>query len=108
MEKTVTRFGEIEIEKQKLHSDKIPISIKKVLIKKILVSNKVSSCKKGFKYFIGYKDAKKIRPLSIFLPKMSAYRRGFNETKYIMKFGKNLKIVSKKNLIVNLFTMKNI
>ena len=39
---------------------------------------------------------------------MSAYRRGFNETKYIMKFGKNLKIVSKKNLIVNLFTMKNI
>ena len=39
---------------------------------------------------------------------MSAYRRDFNETKYIMKFGKNLKIVSKKNLIVNLFTMKNI
>ena len=30
----------------------------------------VSFGKKGFKYFIGYKDAK-IRPLCIFLPKMS-------------------------------------
>ena len=39
--------------------------------------------KKGFKYFIGYKDAKKLRPLRIFLPKMSAYRRDFDETKYI-------------------------
>ena len=29
-------------------------------INKIVVSNKVSFCKKGFKYFIGYKDAKKL------------------------------------------------
>ena len=47
-------------------------------------------------------------------PKMSAYRRDSDETKYIsffikddgllkniMKFGKRLKIVSKKNLIVS-------
>ena len=34
-----------------------------------------------FKCFIGYKDAKKIRPLCIFLPKMNAYRRGFDRTK---------------------------
>ena len=51
---------------------------------------------------------------------MSAYRRDFDETKYIsffmkydelleknvMKFGKKLKIASKKNLKLNLFTMK--
>ena len=37
--------------------------------------------KKGFKFFIGYKDAKKIRPLCIPLPKMSAYRKDFDETK---------------------------
>ena len=37
--------------------------------------------KKGFKFFIGYKDAKKIRPLCILLPKMSAYRKDFDETK---------------------------
>ena len=37
--------------------------------------------KKGFKFFIGYKDAKKIRPLCILLPKTSAYRKDFDETK---------------------------
>ena len=47
------------------------------------MSNKVSFSKKGFKYFIGYKDAKKIKPLCIFLPKMSPYRKDFNETEYI-------------------------
>ena len=39
--------------------------------------------KKGLKYFIGYKDAKRIRPLCIFSLKMSAYRRDFSETNYI-------------------------
>ena len=33
------------------------------------------------KYFIGYKDAKKIRPLWIFLPKKSVYRRDIDKTK---------------------------
>ena len=48
---------------------------------KIVASNKMSFGKNGFEYFIGYKDAKKIRPLCIFLPKMNAYRRGFDRTK---------------------------
>ena len=30
---------------------------------KIVISNKVFFGKKGFKYFFGYKDAKKVRPL---------------------------------------------
>ena len=47
-----------------------------------VASNKVSFGKKGFRYSIGYKDAN-IRLLCIFLPKMSAYRRGFDETKYM-------------------------
>ena len=77
-------------------------------IKKIEVSNYFSG-KKSFKHFIGYKDVKKIIPLCIF--KMCAYRRDFDETKYmslLTKFWKNIKIVSKKNLIVNQYTMKNI
>ena len=53
------------------------------IINKILVSNEVSFGKKGFKYFISYKDAKKIRPVCIFLIKVSAYRRYFDETKYV-------------------------
>ena len=32
--------------------------LKKIDINKIVVSNKVSFGKKGFKYFMGYKDAK--------------------------------------------------
>ena len=53
---------------------------------------------------------------------MSTYRKYFDETKYksflikndelleknTTKFGKKLKLVTKKNLIVNQYTMKNI
>ena len=52
-------------------------------INKIGVSNKVSFDKKEFKYFFGYKEAKKIRPLWIFPPKMSANRKDFDESTYM-------------------------
>ena len=65
MEKTTIKFRDIEIKKQKYYRYKRPISIKDIDINKIVASNKVSFGKKGFKYFIGYKDAK-IRPLSLF------------------------------------------
>ena len=83
-------------------------------INKRFVSDKVSFGKKGFKYFIGYKDSKKIRPLCIFVPKISAYRKDFDDTRYISflvkdnellkkynKIWKKLKNSVKKNLIVN-------
>ena len=66
------KFGDIEIKKQKFHQHKRPISIKNIDVNEKVVSNKVSFGKKGFKYFIAYKHAKKIRPLCIYLPKMSA------------------------------------
>ena len=53
MEKVI-KFGDIELYKQRFHQHKEPISIK------IVVSNKVSFGKKGFKYFIGYKNVKKL------------------------------------------------
>ena len=53
MEKTVIKFGDIEIQKQKFHQHKGLISIKNIDIDKILVSNKVPFGKKGFRYFIG-------------------------------------------------------
>ena len=46
----------------------------------------VSFGKKNFKYLIGYKDANKNRSFCISLPKMSSYRRDFDETKYIYIF----------------------
>ena len=83
MEKTITKFGNIEIKKQKFHQYKRPTLIKNIDINKIVVSNEVSFDKKGFKYFIGRKDSKKVRPLCIFLPKMSAYRKDFSKIKYM-------------------------
>ena len=83
MEKTIIKFCDIEIQKLKFHQHKGPISIKNMDIDKIRVSDKVSFGKKEFKYFIGYRDAKKFSPLYIFLPKMSSYRKDFDETKYI-------------------------
>ena len=55
MEKTILKFGGTEIQKQYKRS----ISIKIIDINKIVISNKVSFGKKGFKFFIGYKDSKK-------------------------------------------------
>ena len=49
----------------------------------MVVPNQVSFGKKEFKYFIGYEDAENIKPLCIFLPKMTAYRKDFDETKHI-------------------------
>ena len=98
MKRSIIKFGDIEIKKQKFHQHKKPISIKNIDINKIVVSNKVSFGKKGFKYFIGYKDAK-IRPLCIFLPKMSAYRRDFDETKYMSFLIKDDELLEKYNEI---------
>ena len=52
----VIELDDIEIQKHKFHQHKGPISMKDIDINKIVVSNKVSFDKKGFKYFIGYKD----------------------------------------------------
>ena len=75
------------------------ISIKSIDVNIIVVSNKVCFGKKVFKYFIGYKDAKKIGPLCIFLSKMNAYRKDFDETKYMFFFRKDDELLEKYNEI---------
>ena len=56
----------MKTKKQKFHQLKEPISIKNIDINKMIVSNKISYGKKGFKYLIGYKNAKKIEPCAYF------------------------------------------
>ena len=46
MGKTIIKFWDIEIQKQKFHQHKEPISIENIDINKILVSNKISFGKK--------------------------------------------------------------
>ena len=98
MEKII-KYDDIEIQKQKFHQPKRPISIKNIDINKTVVSNKVSFGKKGFKYFIGCKDDIKIRPLCIFFSKMSACRRDFDETKYMSILIKDDELLEKYNEI---------
>ena len=64
---------------------------------KIVVSSKVFFGKKGFKYFIGYKVAKKIRPRCIFFPKLSLHGREFDEAKYISFLIKEDELLEKYN-----------
>ena len=56
---------------------------------------KVSFGRKGFKYFIGYENDKKLRPLCILLLQMSGYRRDFNETKYMSFLRKDNELLEK-------------
>ena len=81
LEKTFITYGNIKIEKQKFQQHKRPISTKNPDINKIVVFNKVSFGKKGFKYLICCKNTK-IRSLYIFLPTVSPYRRHFDQIKY--------------------------
>ena len=92
----VLEFGDIENQKQKFHQHKESISIN-IDINKLVVSSKVSFGKKGFKCFTGYKDTKKIRPLCIFLPKISAYRKDDDETKYMSFSIKHDELLEKCN-----------
>ena len=60
MEKTIIKFVDIEIKKQKYHQHKRPILIKNIEINITVVSNKIFFHKKDFKHFTGYKDAIKL------------------------------------------------
>lgn len=57
-----------------------------LIIDKILISNKVLFCKKGFKHLIGNKDEDKIKALCLMLAKTSGYAKSFDETKHMFFF----------------------
>ena len=82
-EKTL-KFGNIEVNKQKIHASKQAINLNLVEINKIVISDKFKHRGKGFKYFIGYKDDNIVKPLCIILPQISGY------IKYFENRGKNM------------------
>ena len=114
MVKTVEKFGDIKIEKQTFHQQKRPFWINNIDINKIVLSNEVSLGKRGFKYFVGYKDVKKSYNYACFFQKLVHIEETLmkpdknNELleKYNEIWKKKLKIVLKKKLIVNMYTMK--
>ena len=82
MGKEIMTFGDIEVQKYKFCQSKSPVSINDVDISKIVVSNRILFAERGFKYFVGYEDGKKVTKL-VNASKMSSYRRDFDKTKYI-------------------------
>ena len=79
IEKTIIKFDDIKILKQKFHLHKRPISIKNVDIDKTVVSNTVPFGKKGFKYFVGYKDAEKLSLYMYFYQKWLHIEKTFTK-----------------------------
>ena len=65
MDKKIIKFEDIETEEYEIHQYRCPTLIKDMDVNEIELSNKFSFHKKDFKYFIGYKDNKEIRPLYI-------------------------------------------
>ena len=66
----------LKLKKINFYRHKSPIFKKDVDTEKVLVSNKISSGKKNYKYFIGYLyNDHKVKLLHIMLPKTSAYAK---------------------------------
>ena len=111
MDKKIVTFYETEIEEYEFHQYKSSISINDKDISEMVVSNKFPFGKQDFKYFIGYKYNKKIRPLYIIFPAMSTYKINFDKTKHMFFmiedknfFDKYMKIWEKvSNIIKNKF-----
>ena len=73
MDKKIRKFNGTEIKEYGFYQYKSNISINDIDINKTVVSNKFYFGKQDFRYFTGYKNSKKIRPLSIFSPQMNIY-----------------------------------
>ena len=79
MGKEILTFGDIEIEKNKFYCHKSLILLEDIDTEKVLVSKKISSGEKNYKYFIGYLyNDYKVKPLHKMLPKTSAYVKSYD------------------------------
>ena len=59
------------------------------------MSDRFKLSKDGFKYFIGYKEGKIVKPLYIILPQMTGY------IKYFKSGGKNMSFVIKDDEVLD-------
>ena len=74
MGKEIITFGDSPIPTYEINVDRTVVS------NRVLFGKKVSNISKRMKCFI---YGKKVRPLYIMLPQMSAYKRDFDGTKYV-------------------------
>ena len=66
-EKTL-KFNNIRVDKKESHKSKQPIDLMSVNVDQIVISDKFKHSDEGFRYFIGYKEGKIVKPLCIISP----------------------------------------
>ena len=93
-EKTL-KFDNIRVNKKEFHKSKQPIDLDLINVDQIVVSDKFKHSDGGFKYFIGYKEGKIIKPLCIILLQMTGY------IKYFENGGKNMSFIVKDDMHLN-------
>ena len=101
MDQEILMFGNTEIEKNKFYCRESPIFYNNVDTEKLLVSNKISSGKKSFEYFIRYLcNDHKLKPLQIILLKRSPYVRNYDgQTKWMYFLIEDDDLLKKYNTI---------
>ena len=101
MGREILTFDNTEIEKNKFYRNKTPIFLKDVNIEEVLVSHKISSGEKNYKYFIGYLyNDHKVKPFHIMLPKTSAHVKSYNgQTKWMYSLIEDNDLLQKYNTI---------
>ena len=101
MGKEIIIFGDIELEKHKFGRYKTPIFLEDVDIKRVLLSNKISSGEKNYEYFIDYlHDDFKVKPLYIMLPETSSYVKSYHgQTKLMYFLVEDDDLLEKHNII---------
>ena len=97
MDNEIIIFDDTEIGEHKFHQYKSSIWINGIDVNKIVVSNEFPSGRQDFKYFIGYKDYEKIKPLRIFFPEANAYRIDLDETECMSFLIKDKEVLEKYN-----------
>ena len=81
----ILKFYHHKTVKNEFYHHKTPIFLKDIDIEKVLVSNKISSGEKSYKYFSGYLyNDDKVKSLLIMLPKTSTYVKSYDgQTKWM-------------------------
>ena len=90
-EKTL-KLDTIRGNKKEFHKSKQPIDLDLVNVDQRVVSHKFKHRDGGFKYFIGYKEGKIVKPLCVILPHMTGYIKDFENG------GKNKSFVIKDDM----------
>ena len=98
MSENTLKFDNIRVNKNEFGKSKQPINLNLVNVAQIVVSDKLKHSDGGFKYFIGYKEGKIVKPLCIILPQMSVY------IKYFENGDKNMSFVIKDDDVLDKYS----